>query len=54
LFVVCRLPRNQRQGPSLKLLRFSGLVLEKVFVVFLRWSCRETAKKRDKKIEGNK
>jgi hypothetical protein len=30
-------------------LRFSGLILENIFVVFLGSSCRETAKKRDKK-----
>jgi hypothetical protein len=35
-------------------LRFSGLILENIFMVFLSSSCRDTAKKRDKKIEGGK
>jgi hypothetical protein len=33
-------------------LRFSGLILENVFMVFLSSSCRETAKNAIKKIDG--
>jgi hypothetical protein len=32
-------------------LRFSGLILENIFVVFLSPSCRQTAKNAIKKIE---
>jgi hypothetical protein len=35
-------------------LRFSGLILENIFMVFLGSPCRETAKKRDKKIDGKR
>jgi hypothetical protein len=35
-------------------LRFSGLVLENVFMVFLGSSCRETAKNAIKKIDGKR
>jgi hypothetical protein len=35
-------------------LRFSGLILENIFMVFLGSSCRETAKKRDKKNRWEK
>jgi hypothetical protein len=35
-------------------LRFSGLILENIFVVFLGSSCRETAKNAIKKIRWEK
>jgi hypothetical protein len=35
-------------------LRFPGLILENIFMVFLGPSCRETAKKRDKKNRWEK
>jgi hypothetical protein len=35
-------------------LRFSGLVLENIFMVFLGSSCRETAKNAIKEIDGKR
>jgi hypothetical protein len=35
-------------------LRFSGLILENTFMVFLGSSCRETAKNAIKKIDGKR
>jgi hypothetical protein len=35
-------------------LRFSGLILENIFMVFLGSSCRETAKNATKKIDGER
>jgi hypothetical protein len=50
-------PQKKKQGTYLPtffkdFLRFSGLILENIFMVFLGSPCRETAKKRDKQIEG--
>jgi hypothetical protein len=35
-------------------LRFSGLILENIFMVFLGSSCRETAKNAIKKVDGKR